>query len=192
MAATKTAMLSLLLDAYRKRDRVGLVVFRDDRAVLAVPPTNSVDLAQRRLANLPTGGRTPLASGLLTAGDLLERHRAQRDNAVPLLVLVSDGRPTASAQGDPLAEAMGAARRVGERLARWGGRALVVDTEQGRTRLGLARELAAAMQARYLHLHALRAAAGAGGALDRSVRLFGGLDPAPLGRPSASARAGHD
>ena len=76
MAAAKGAVLALLLDAYRKRDQVGLIAFRGRGAELLLPPTNSVDLAEARLRALPTGGRTPLAHGLDLARQTLDRHRA--------------------------------------------------------------------------------------------------------------------
>jgi magnesium chelatase subunit D len=172
MAATKSAILSLLLDAYRQRDQVGLVVFRDSGASLLLPPTNSVERAERLLATLPTGGRTPLAQALYLAAGVLERAVGQRGGCIPFLVLLSDGRANVNLAGvGPFAAALTAAAHVQQRTARWGGQTLVVDTEAGRTRLGLAREIANAMAARYLPLEQLRAGAGlAGQALEQSVR----------------------
>ncbi len=150
MEAAKGAVLGLLLDAYQRRDRVALVTFRGDGAEVALRPTGSVEVARARLTELPTGGRTPLAAGIATALGLAQ-HPADR----PLLVLVSDGRATAGPEGmDPLVAAKEAAAEVRRR----GVPAVVVDAEDGHTRLGLAAELAEAMGARYLTLPQLTAA----------------------------------
>ena len=94
MEQVKTAILSLLLDAYQRRDKVGLITFRDTAAHVALPPTGSVDLAARRLETLPAGGRTPLAEGLLEAARTMERERLKDPRRRPLLVVVTDGRAT--------------------------------------------------------------------------------------------------
>ncbi|HEV3170032.1 MAG TPA: VWA domain-containing protein [Actinocrinis sp.] len=96
MAAVKGAVLSLLLDAYQRRDKVGLVTFRGASAEVALPPTGSVEAAAARLASLPTGGRTPLAAGLTTAADVVRRERLRDPRRRPLLIVVTDGRATAS------------------------------------------------------------------------------------------------
>ncbi len=151
MEAAKGAVMGLLLDAYQRRDRVALVTFRGDGADIVLRPTGSVEVARARLTELPTGGRTPLAAGISAALGLAQ-HPADR----PLLVLVSDGRATAGPEGvDPLVAAKEAAAEVRRR----GVQAVVVDAEDGHTRLGLAAELAEAMGARYLTLAQLDAAA---------------------------------
>jgi magnesium chelatase subunit D len=151
MAATKGAVLSLLLDAYQRRDRVGLVTFRGEGAAVLLPPTASVELAAERLGALPTGGRTPLAAGLARAGEVLAAERVRDPRRRPLLVLVTDGRANAgvSAVGQALAQAGAlAARRVG---------AVVVDTEDGPVRLGIAAEVARVLGAPCVRLDALAA-----------------------------------
>ncbi len=149
MEAAKGAVLGLLLDAYQRRDRVALVTFRGDGAEVVLRPTGSVEVARARLTDLPTGGRTPLAAGIHTALTLAQ-HPADR----PLLVLLSDGRATAGPDGqDPLVAAKEAAAEVRRRKVP----AVVVDAEDGPTRLGLAAELAEAMGARYLTLPQLSA-----------------------------------
>jgi magnesium chelatase subunit D len=117
MTATKGAVLSLLLDAYQRRDRVGLVSFRGSGAQVPLPPTSSVELAARRLAELPTGGRTPLAAGLARARQLLAAEAVRDPTRRPLLVLITDGRanavgasPTRSA--GPVAAALAEARAL--------------------------------------------------------------------------------
>ncbi len=149
MVAVKGAVLSLLLDAYQKRDRVGLITFRGQGAKMLVSPTNSVELAERHLRQLPTGGRTPLAAGLQLAGQVLTTH-LQRDAALaPLLVLVTDGRANV---GQPNLLHYAATTVSKKQIA-----ALVLDSEQGYVRLGKARELAGWLGAEYLLLDELRA-----------------------------------
>ncbi|HVF74346.1 MAG TPA: AAA family ATPase [Acidimicrobiales bacterium] len=156
MEAVKGAVVGLLLDAYQRRDRVALVSFRGDDAAVALRPTSSVEVARARLAELPTGGRTPLAAGLLAALDLATTATARDSAHRPLVVLVSDGRATAAPDGtDPVEAAHQAALAVRRRNID----AVVLDAEDGHTRLGLARDLAATMNARYLPLAQLTAAA---------------------------------
>lgn len=154
MVATKGAILSLLLDAYQKRDRVGLVSFRGREAAVLLPPTGSVELAERHLADLRTGGRTPLAAGLAKAHELLLRYQQRAREIQPLLVMLTDGRANVSVRNsDPIADAMAqAAALCAARVP-----ALVVDTEQGVLKLGLARRLAEALGAVCLCLEELAA-----------------------------------
>jgi len=91
MQATKGAILSLLTDAYQRRDRVGLVVFQKDRATLVLAPTNSVLLAQRALASIPVGGKTPLAAGLQMAYEVIKREKTLHPDVQPLLIVLTDG-----------------------------------------------------------------------------------------------------
>ena len=118
MEAVKGAVLSLLLDAYQRRDKVGLVCFRGADAQLLLPPTSSVDAAARRLATMPTGGQTPLTAGLTEAHATLRREQLRDPQRRPLLVVVTDGRHTAG--GDPQAAAL----RLRQRRRRVGGRRL--------------------------------------------------------------------
>jgi magnesium chelatase subunit D len=164
MAAVKGAVLSLLLDAYQRRDKVGLVTFRGAGAELALPPTWSVEAAAARLRELPTGGRTPLAAGLLRAHDTLRLERVRDPQRRPLLVVVTDGRATGARGGDHLGEA----RRAAGLLAAEGAAAVVVDCESGPVRLGLAGTLGTALGAQTLRLEELAAESLA--ATVRSVR----------------------
>lgn len=91
MAATKGAILSLLTDAYQRRDRVGLIVFQKDRATLVLPPTNSITLAERALTTIPVGGKTPLSAGLALAHTVLHRELFVHPDVVPLLIVLTDG-----------------------------------------------------------------------------------------------------
>jgi magnesium chelatase subunit D len=147
MGEVKTAIVSLLLDAYQRRDTVGLVTFAGAGATVALPPTGSVETAVRRLESLPTGGRTPLAEGLLQAAEVLRIAAIRDPRRRPLLVLVTDGRATA---GD---RAFAKARQAAGWLAQQGIASVVVDCEPRRgVRLGLAAELAVDLQAEYLDL----------------------------------------
>jgi len=151
MALAKGAVLGLLLDAYRKRDQTGLIAFRDRGAELILPPTNSVDLAQRCLADLPTGGRTPLAAALHLARATILRALRKPRPLRPLLILVSDGRANAAPQGlDPWQAARTAAAAI--RAEGWP--SVVIDTEERRSGAGLARQIAAWLGARYIHIDA--------------------------------------
>jgi magnesium chelatase subunit D len=161
MGAVKGAVLSLLLDAYQRRDKVGMVTFRGSGAELALPPTFSVEAAAARLSALPTGGRTPLAAGLLRAGDLLRAERIRDPRRRPLLVLVTDGRATGGA--DPVA----GAHRAAGLLAVAGVHSVVVDCESGPVRLGLAGTLAQSLGGALLRLDELAAAP-----LAESVRVL--------------------
>jgi magnesium chelatase subunit D len=155
MEAVKGAVIQLLTDAYQKRDRVALVAARGPQAEVLLPPTSSVDLANQRLADLPTGGRTPLADGLRLGIEIVEQAR-RIESIDPLLVLVSDGRANVSlGRGDPLEDARTMACRVAECHIP----ALVIDTEDGRLRLGVSIELSAAMGADYICLDDLQAGA---------------------------------
>ncbi len=91
MQATKGAILSLLTDAYQRRDRVGLVVFQKDRASMILPPTNSVLLAKTALQNIPVGGKTPLSAGLMMAFDCIKREKTLHPDIIPLMILLTDG-----------------------------------------------------------------------------------------------------
>ena len=144
MEAVKAAALSLLLDAYQRRDKIGLITFRGATGTLALPPTSSVDTAARRLQELPTGGRTPLAEGLLCAAETLRLERIRDSRRRPLLVLVTDGRATHGP------DAVGRSRWVADRLRRTGVASLVIDCESGPMSLGLAQTLSLHLGAQYL------------------------------------------
>lgn len=153
MEEVKTAILSLLLDAYQRRDRVGLVTFRGQGAEVALHPTSSVDAAARSLTTLPHGGRTPLAEGLLMSTKVLAREKLRDPKRRPLLVVVTDGRATAGA------DALERSRTIADAWGRTGHQSVVIDCETGKFRLGLAADLAARMGA--THVPLAEVAAGA-------------------------------
>src|SRR5262245_43064026 len=161
MEAVKGAVLGLLVDAYQRRDRVALVAFRGDGAEVLLRATGSVEVARARLADLPTGGRTPLGAGIETALGVCTSPANGSAGHHPLLVLVSDGRATVARDDDPVA----AARRAAAAVRARGVDAVVVDAENGSGRLGLAADLAHEMGARYLRLGEVSA-----GALEHTLR----------------------
>ncbi|CAL9612900.1 putative protein [Streptomyces sp. enrichment culture] len=156
MSAVKGAVLSLLLDAYQRRDKVGLVTFRGTAADVALPPTSSVDAAAARLESLPTGGRTPLAAGLLRAHEVLRVERLRDPARRALVVVVTDGRAT----GGP--EPVALAGRAARLFAADGVASVVVDCEAGPVRLGLAGQLAGELGGTAVTLDELRADSIAG------------------------------
>ncbi|MFG2231940.1 putative cobaltochelatase [Streptomyces sp. NPDC048723] len=170
MSAVKGAVLSLLLDAYQRRDKVGLITFRGATAELALPPTSSVDAAAARLEQLPTGGRTPLAAGLLKAHEVLRIERLRDPSRRPLLVVVTDGRATSA--GNAGGRTDSSPRELAghsARLLQAGGVAsVVVDCESGPVRLGLAGVLARDLGGPAVTLDGLRADSLAG--LVKNVR----------------------
>ena len=145
MEATKGAILSLLRDSYVHRDSVGLIVFRKDSAEILLPFTRSVERAERLLATLPTGGKTPLAQGLRVAytmcDRLLRRHSAERIQ----MICITDGRATSGASENPVGEAKQWARILGTLPVD----CIVIDTETGFIKLGLAKELCKLMNGSY-------------------------------------------
>jgi len=153
MEQVKTAILSLLLDAYQRRDKIGLITFRGDRAEVALPPTGSVDTGARRLEELPAGGRTPLAEGLLAAARVLDIERVRDPRRRPLLVVVTDGRATHGP------DAVRRSHLAARHLAGQGTATLVIDCETGRFRMGLAGELARHLGAQHVPIGEVSAAA---------------------------------
>jgi magnesium chelatase subunit D len=151
MAAVSGATLSLLRDAYQRRDRVAVITFRGTAAQVLLPPTSSVHIASRRLARFDTGGKTPLAQGLLVARDMVARERVRDSARRSLVVVLTDGRATGGP--DPVGRA-GAAAAL---LLAEGAAAVVVDCETSWVRLGLAEQLAARLGAPAVRLAQLRA-----------------------------------
>ncbi|MFD5826778.1 putative cobaltochelatase [Lentzea sp. NPDC060358] len=152
MSAVSGAVVSLLRDAYQRRDKVGVVTFRGSQAEVALPPTTSVDAAATRLRKMRTGGRTPLADGLLKAHRVLEVERLRDPRKRPLVVLLTDGRATSSGLGgDPSKDALKAAGLLEQTAV------VVVDCEQGHVRLGLAQKIAEALRGTCVRLDQLSA-----------------------------------
>lgn len=151
MAVVAGAALSLLRDAYQRRDKVAVLTFRQHAAQLLLPPTSSAHIAARRLSRFDTGGKTPLAEGLLAAHQLVLREKVRDRARRPLVVLLTDGRATAGP--DPL----GRSRSAAARLVAEGVAAVVVDCETSYVRLGLAGQLARQLGAPCVRLEQLQA-----------------------------------
>lgn len=152
MQATKAAVLSLLRDAYQRRDRVGLVSFQRDYARVLLPLTNSVELAQKRLQTMPTGGKTPLARGMLTAFELLAKARRQDEEILPLMVLLTDGQANVAIGSLPPQQE---AYQIADLIAAHEIRAIVIDTEHPNFERGLSRRLAEHLKGAYYRLEDL-------------------------------------
>ncbi|MFE6866728.1 putative cobaltochelatase [Kitasatospora sp. NPDC057692] len=180
MTAVKGAVLSLLMDAYQRRDKIGMITFRGASAELALPPTSSVEVGAARLESLPTGGRTPLAAGLLRAHEVLRVERLRDPDRRPLVVVVTDGRATGGRN------AVAESHRAAGLLAAQGVASVVLDCESGPVRLGLAGALAARLRAASVTLDELRADGVA--SLVRESRPTGTNRPGGTNRPSATSR----
>jgi magnesium chelatase subunit D len=154
MTAVKGAILSLLIDAYQKRDRVGLVVFRGKGAELLLPPTSSVELARKYMQTLPVGGKTPLAHGLSRGFEVLQRERMINHHTIPRMVLISDGRANVGrGSGSPFNDA----KEVAAHIRDAGISSFVIDSEQGFISFGLAYTLSDELGAKYIRLEDLKA-----------------------------------
>jgi len=154
MAATKGAIFSLLTDAYQRRDRVGLIVFQKDRAMTILPPTNSVQLARRALADIPVGGKTPLSAGLNLALEVFRKERILHPDVLPLMILLTDGAGNVSMGDLPPQEE---AHRVADRIRQAGIRSVVVNMEHAAFDQGLAQALAERLDGPCYTLHELKA-----------------------------------
>ncbi|MFC4338087.1 magnesium chelatase subunit D family protein [Salininema proteolyticum] len=159
MAAVKGAVRSLLLDAYQRRDAVSLVTFRGKGAAAVLPPTSSVDVADRSLRVLATGGRTPLGEGLIKSFEVIERHRRKDPLRRPLLVVVTDGRTNSGRS----------AERASEAIARQGVPGVVIDSESGFVRTG-----GAGSVAEDLGMKCVRLEEFASETLSRTIELVAG------------------
>ena len=154
MAATKGAIMSLLTDAYQRRDRVGLIVFQKSAATLVLPPTSSVELAEKALREIPVGGKTPLSAGLLLSLQVILRERRLHPEVMPLLILLTDGAGNVSVSSlPPQVEA----HRIASQIRDARIRAVVINMEHAAFDQGLARKLAEHMDARCLSLRELHA-----------------------------------
>jgi magnesium chelatase subunit D len=153
MVAVKGAILSMLKDAYQKRDEIGMAVFRIDKAKELLPLTKSILKAYNVLAEIPTGGRTPLIHGLLKGHEILKDRVTK--NASPVMVILSDGRCNVSFTPGmrSIEEMLMTARSLSESKIRF----IVIDTEVGTLRFGLALELCRALNGTYLCLEDLNA-----------------------------------
>ncbi len=154
MIATKGAIMSLLVDAYQKRDRVGLVVFQKEEAHTVLPPTSSVELAQKALKDVPVGGKTPLSAGLLLAHQILIREKVRDPEVMPLMIVVTDGAGNVSMTDLPPQEE---AHRIAAMIKKADLRSIVINTEHEAFDRGLAAGLAEKLGGSVYTLKQLRA-----------------------------------
>jgi Mg-chelatase subunit ChlD len=154
MAATKGAIMSLLTDAYQRRDRVGLIVFQKDQARLILPPTNSVELAQKALRDIPVGGKTPLSAGLTLTHQVLIQELRLHPDVAPLVIILTDGAGNVSQSGTPAQEE---AYRVAEQITTLDIRIVVINMEHPAFDQGLAQKLADHLEAPCYSLRELKA-----------------------------------
>ncbi len=156
MAASKGAVMSLLLDAYQKRDKIGLVTFRKKEAEVLLPPTSSVDLAAGKLREMPVGGRTPLSVGLAKGFEILNNNLLKDPSMRPILIIMTDGRSNyAVGGGKPMDEVFDYADKMAreERI-----KYIVIDTEEsGIVSFGLARKLSDRLGGEYFKIEDLKA-----------------------------------
>ena len=154
MAATKGAIMSLLQDAYQRRDQVGLVVFQRDKARVVLPPTSSVELAKRALQDIPVGGKTPLSSGLLLAYRVCKRELRRNPEVMPLMIILTDGAGNVSMTDLP---AHDEALKIANLIRRSHIRSVVINMEHASFDRGLAQQLADALGAPCYTLQELKA-----------------------------------
>ena len=154
MVASKGAVLSMLMDAYQKRDKVGLIAFKGNSAELLLPPTSSIELAQKYLQEMPTGGKTPLSRGLVKGYEVIKAELRRDPDTCPFMVLISDGRANVSMNGEPPLQEI---TTVASRLREEGIQSAVIDTESSMIKFGLAQKISTALGATYLTLEDLKA-----------------------------------
>ncbi len=147
MEAAKGVILSMLHESYIRRDKVSLVVFRQETAEVVLPPTRSVDLALKSLKEIPTGGTTPLLAGLGKALEIANEERVRQTGYIPLIILISDARGNVYHE-DPIEDLL----KMGEEIARQSVETILIDTEVVDVNIGLARRLAVAAGASYHRL----------------------------------------
>ncbi|QSZ28195.1 VWA domain-containing protein [Aceticella autotrophica] len=152
---TKGAIVSLLLDAYQKRDEVAMVVFKGDAAEVVLPPTSSVELAYKLTEELPTGGKTPLADGLNKGLEVIKNARYKNPDIYPVVVLISDGRANVSiGSKKPIEEV----REIASLVKKEEIKSIVIDVEKDNfITFGLAKEIADLMDAKYYKIDNLKA-----------------------------------
>jgi len=154
MSATKGAILSLLTDAYQRRDRVGLIVFQKNKATLILPPTNSIQLAQQALADIPVGGKTPLSAGLYMAYEVISRERILHPDVNPLMILLTDGAGNVPMTHLPPQEE---SNRLANQIAEDNIHSVVINMEHAAFDQGLAQNLADHLDAPCYTLSELKA-----------------------------------
>lgn len=158
----KGAVISLLMDAYQQRDKVGVIAFRGTKAEVLLEPTSSVELAEKQLQRLPTGGRTPLAHALSLTGDMIHRLRRQESDQALMLIVLSDGKanvplPTTTTDSGEIGDAWKQTEQMAAQLGQLDVPTLLLDTDSGHVRVGRGKELSQLLRADYLMLEDMTA-----------------------------------
>ncbi len=156
MEGAKGAVLSMLMDSYQKRDKIGMVAFKGTEAEIILPPCSSVDLALSRLQALPTGGKTPLCAGLSRGLQLLHSELQKDIETKTMMVLISDGRANVGMGGKIRDELM----EISQQSRQLGVQTIVIDTEVVESsfmdmRLGYCQEIAESAGGKYYPLSSL-------------------------------------
>ncbi len=154
MEATKGAIMSLLTDAYQRRDRVGLVVFNKNDANLVLAPTNSVQLARKALVDIAVGGKTPLSAGLIMAYNIFRQEANTHPDVMPMMILLTDGAGNVSLTDLPPQQE---AHRIAKMIQDSGIRSVVINMEHAAFDQGLAQLLAEKLDAPCHTLESLHA-----------------------------------
>jgi magnesium chelatase subunit D len=154
MEATKGAIMSLLTDAYQRRDRVGLIVFNKNNSNLVLPPTNSVLLAKQALVDIAVGGKTPLSAGLMMSYEVFHKESVTHPDVLPLMILLTDGAGNVSLSEMPPQEE---AHKIAHLIRDLGVRSVVINMEHAAFDQGLAKQLANQLDAPCHTLEDLRA-----------------------------------
>ncbi|WP_392486527.1 magnesium chelatase subunit D family protein [Haloimpatiens sp. FM7315] len=154
MKEVKGAIMSLLTDAYEKRDKVGMIAFRKDRAEVLLNATRSVEMAKKQLEVMPTGGKTPIGFGLQKAYEVFKTCEKRDKEIVPVMVLVSDGRVNYHGDSkEPFKETLNIAHKIREKNIQ----SIVIDCERGFVKLEMAKEISKALKADYYKIEDLKA-----------------------------------
>jgi|Transcript_1299 magnesium chelatase subunit D len=162
METVKGAVISLLMDAYQQRDKVGVIAFRGTKAEVLLEPTRSVELAEKQLQRLPTGGRTPLAHALSLTSDMIHRLQRHEPDQALLLIVLSDGKanvalPTTDSTDVDVGDAWKQTEQMAAQLGQLDVPTLLLDTDSGHVRVGRGKELSHLLGADYLLLEDMTA-----------------------------------
>ncbi len=148
----KSALLSMLRDAYQKRDKVGLVIFKGNSATIVLKPTSSIFLAQKKVKNIPTGGKTPLADGLLLGIKTILNEMIKDKNCIPVIVLISDGKANISKTGDKIKNEI---IKISKKIKSLGINFIVIDADENKFKLGFIKDIVKNGNGKYFHLENL-------------------------------------
>lgn len=159
MVEAKGAVLSLLKDAYVKRDKIAMVTFRGEEAQVVLPPTRSAERGYRLLQDVQTGGKTPLNAGITKALTVIQSQLRQQPQIMPMMIVITDGKGNVSV--DSTKKPMSELLEIGERVSKISQiDTMVIDIERsGFMQFGIAKKLADAMGGTYCKLDQIKSQA---------------------------------